>query len=79
MGNNGTAGQFKSPWKIILLVYNPDIAYSTTIPFTPVKSQTELDNAESHGVFLPINPTGENKYEIDTGNLLICPIVSNHA
>src|SRR5947207_1367887 len=23
MGNNGTAGEYKAPWKIILLVYNP--------------------------------------------------------
>jgi hypothetical protein len=30
-------------------------------------------------VFVPINPGGENVYEIDTGNLLICPTVSNHA
>jgi len=26
-----------------------------------------------------VNPGGANVYEIDTGNLLICPTVSNHA
>ena len=34
------------------------------------------------GEFLPINANlqrGDNPYEIETGNLLICPIVSSHA
>jgi len=36
--------------------------------------------AETAGnVFLPINSGGSNPYEIDTGNLLICPTVSSHA
>lgn len=78
MGNNGTAGEFKAPWKIILLVYNP--AYVASRNFTPIKSAADLDAAETAGnVFLPVNPGGENPYEIDTGNLLICPLVSNHA
>jgi hypothetical protein len=28
---------------------------------------------------LPINSGGSNPYEVDTGNLLICPTVSSHA
>jgi hypothetical protein len=78
MGNHGTAGAYKAPWKIIVLVYNP--AYVASPSFTPVKSEAELDAAETAGnVFLPINPGGENPYEFDTGNLLICPTVSPHA
>jgi hypothetical protein len=78
MGTNGTAGGMKAPWKIILLVYNP--AYVASPNFTPIKSEEDLDAAEEAGnVFLPINQGGENPYEIDTGNVLICPIVSNHA
>jgi hypothetical protein len=78
MGKNGTAGEFKAPWKIIVLVYNP--AYVASPSFTPVTSAAALDAAETAGnVFLPINAGGDNIYEVDTGNLLICPIVSSHA
>jgi|GEM_PF-674064 hypothetical protein len=78
MGANGTAGAFKAPWKIIVLVYNP--TYMASPSFKPVTSATALDAAEAAGnVFLPINPGGANPYEVDTGNLLICPTVSSHA
>jgi hypothetical protein len=78
MGNHGTAGVYLAPWKIILLVYNPDYVASPT--FTPITSEADLDAAEEAGnVFQTINPGGENEYEIDTGTLLICPTVSSHA
>lgn len=78
MGKNGTAGEFKAPWKIVILVYNP--AYIASPTFKPVTSEVDLDNAEKAGnVFLPINPTGANQYEFEPGNLLICPLVSSHA
>lgn len=78
MGTNGTAGEFKAPWKIILLMYNP--AYVASPTFTPITSESAIDAAEAAGnVFLPINNSGGNPYEVETGNLLICPIVSNHA
>jgi hypothetical protein len=77
MGVNGTAGAYKGPWKIILLVYNPAVAYSPT--FQPVKSAAAVDQGEAAGLFLPINPGAANPYEIETGNVLICPTVSPHA
>jgi hypothetical protein len=78
MGNDGTAGEYKAPWKIIVLVYNP--AYVASPGFRPLTSAAAVDAAEQAGnVFLPINSGGANPYEIDTGNLLICPTVSNHA
>lgn len=78
MGTNGTSTGMKAPWKIILLMYNP--AYVSSQSFTPIKSAADLDAAEeAGGVFLPINQGGENPYEVDTGILLICPIVSSHA
>lgn len=78
LGNNGTAGQFKGPWKIILLMYNPDVALDPS--FTPITSDSDIDAAEAKGVFLPINPVpGANPYEVETGNVLICPLVSPHA
>jgi hypothetical protein len=78
MGIDGTAGQYKAPWKIIVLMYDP--AYASSPTFKPLTSATDLDAAErAGGVFLPINTGGGNPYEIDTGNLLICPTVSIHA
>lgn len=78
LGNNGTAGEFKGPWKIILLMYSPTVFNSPS--FTPIKSASDIDAAEANGTFLPLNPTpGANPYEIDTGNVLICPLVSPHA
>jgi hypothetical protein len=79
MGVNGTAGEYKAPWKIILLMYDPD--YVSRKDFTPITSATALDAAEAAGnVFRRINDApGGNPYEIETGNVLICPIVSSHA
>jgi hypothetical protein len=79
MGNNGTAGDFKGPWKIIVLIYNPAYAYSPS--FHPITSQAAIDNAEdgTTNVFLKPPNAGSNPYEIETGNVLICPIVSSHA
>jgi hypothetical protein len=74
----GTATDYKAPWKIVIVVYNPLWAMSPL--FQPVKSEEALDAAEASGtVFLPINPTGTNHYEVEPGNLLICPTVSSHA
>ena len=77
LGKDGTAGVFKSPWKIILLIYNPAVAFSPT--FTPVTSANDIDAAEAAGTFLQINPGSENPFEIETGNVLICPLVAPDA
>lgn len=77
MGNHGTAGEYLGPWKLIVLVYQP--AYVNSPNFTPIKSEADIDAAEQAGnVFKPQFP-GSNPYELDTGNLLICPTVSDHA
>jgi hypothetical protein len=58
----------------------PGMAYVASPTFKPITSASALDAAEAAGnVFLPINAGGSNVYEVDTGNLLICPTVSNHA
>lgn len=75
-GTNGTAGSFKGPWQIIVLMYNPSYAFSPG--FQPITSDEALDKAEAAGDFLPIGH-GSNLYEIPTGTVLICPLVSSHA
>jgi hypothetical protein len=75
-GNDGTAGEFKGPWKVIVLVYNPVVALNPM--FTPVKSAAEVDAGEAAGMFLPLFG-GPNPFELETGNVLICPIVSSNA
>ena len=77
LGTAGTAGQNKGPWKIIVLVYNPAMLDSN---FKPVTSAGDIAAAEAQGEFLPINNSGTgNPFEIDTGNVLICPLVSPSA
>ena len=78
LGTNGTAGAFKAPWKIILMMYTVEAVSDPN--FVPVKSVEELDIAEGAGKFKAIAPPGsENPYEIETGNLLICPLVAPEA
>jgi hypothetical protein len=77
LGTNGTAGAFEAPWKIIILMYNPTVVMQHD--FHPITSADAIDAAEQAGVFLPINPGPGNPYEIDTGNVLICPLVSPNA
>ncbi len=77
LGSQGTAGDFKGPWKIILLMYSPDVINDPN--FKPITWAKDIDAAEASGVFLPINPHGANPFEIDTGNVLICPLVSPSA
>jgi len=45
MGNDGTAGEMKAPWKLILLVYNPAYASSphfTLSMFNPTNSELRI-------------------------------------
>jgi hypothetical protein len=77
LGNNGTAGEFKGPWKIIVLMYNPSVFSDPS--FQPITSEVDLDAAEAAGEFLPINAGGENPYEVITGSVLICPLASPNA
>ena len=79
MGRDGTAGEMKAPWKIIILMYDPHYANSPN--FHPLTSEQDINNAEqTTGILVPLNQGGPgNQFEIETGNLLICPIVSKHA
>jgi len=77
LGNNGTAGEFKGPWKLILVMYNASVLSDPN--FQPVTSEEELDAAEQAGEFQVINPGALNPYEIITPNILICPFVSPNA
>lgn len=79
LGINGTAGENKAPWKIILLMYNPAILDSNFMPITDAR---DIPAAEAAGEFLPINSDGlhgTNSFEFETGNVLICPLVSPNA
>jgi hypothetical protein len=74
-GKDGTAGEFKGPWQIVLLMYNPAVVNAPG--FQPITSDEALDAAEAAGEFLPF--FGPNQYELPTGVILICPLVSSHA
>jgi hypothetical protein len=77
LGKDGTAGEYKAPWKIILVKYT--VAAVSDPNFVPVKSVAELDQAEADGKFQVLDSTATNPYEIETGNVLICPFVAPEA
>jgi len=77
LGKNGTAGGYKAPWKIILMMYT--VAEVTRPDFVPVKSVEELEEGIEAGKFKVLVPDSPTPYEIDTGNLLICPFVAPEA
>jgi hypothetical protein len=77
LGGIGTAGVFVAPWKIVVLMYDPAVIDSPD--FAPVTSEAALDAAETAGWFLPINDGADNPFELETGQVLICPITSWHA
>ncbi len=77
-GNQGTAGDFKGPWRIILLMYKPDAINDPS--FTPAMDAAELDRREKAGMFLEIgSDPANNKYEVVLPVLLICPLVAPQA
>lgn len=78
MGRNGTAGEYKAPWKIIIVMYDRNYALSPNFhPLTSVEDIDAAENPQKH--ILQQFSSGPNPYEVDTGNLLICPTVSKHA
>jgi hypothetical protein len=58
-------------------MYNPEVALDPN--FRPITDAADLATAEAQGEFVDINPDGDNPFEIDTGNVLICPVVSPNA
>ena len=79
LGKDGTARTYLGPWKIIVMQYVDAVLSDPN--FVPAKSETEIDLYETLGLFKAINPdpNAENPFEIVTGNVLICPLVSPHA
>jgi hypothetical protein len=76
-GTDGTAGSFNPNWHVFVVV--PTHAWLTDPSFVPVRSTAELDAGEAAGHFLPINVGGENPFEMDTGIIFLCVLVSSHA
>ena len=79
-GVDGTAQDNKGPWKIIIMMYNPKVTSDPN--FKPLMDDESIATAEQNGEFLKINASlthGPDPYQIDTGMVLICPLVSSHA
>jgi hypothetical protein len=78
LGTNGTSGgNYKAPWRIVIMVYTHAYAYSPT--FQPVTSDDQLAAAEAAGDFAVINPGAPDPHQIWTTNILICPVVVQNA
>ena len=77
-GTSGTAGgDYRAPWRIVVMVYTHAYAYSAN--FQPVTSDEQLAAAEAAGEFAVINPGAPDPHQIWTNNVLICPVVMQHA
>jgi len=76
-GTSGTAGTFNPNWHVFLVVASP--VWLANPNFAPARSTAELDAGEAAGHFLPINSSGGNPYEVDTGIIFLCVLVSQHA
>ncbi len=76
-GANGTAISFNPNWHVFLVV--PTKTWLDDPNFAPVRSTTELDAGEAAGHFLPINFGGANPFELDTGIMFLCVLVSRNA
>jgi hypothetical protein len=83
-GVNGTAGEYKGPWLITIVVFNPRFTGGNG-SFAPITSDTQLSAVEADSAaalrgggvpeLLPINSGAANPFERPTGTVLICPIV----
>ena len=76
-GTSGTAGAFNPNWHVLALAYSP--AWLLDPNFQPARSAAEVDAGEAAGHFLPINSGGANPFEVDTGVIFLCVLVSQHA
>ncbi|MGZ4333629.1 MAG: hypothetical protein ACXVRJ_05085 [Gaiellaceae bacterium] len=77
LGRNGTAGEMKAPWKLVLVKYKESVLSDPN--FHPLKSAAAIDAGEASGMFQMINPGGANPYELEPGIIVICPVVSANA
>jgi hypothetical protein len=71
-GVNGTARDYESPWRVVLMMYSPGFVMSGH--FAPVTSDEDLPAAIAAGEFVPIG--GPGVYEKPLPVVLICPLVS---
>lgn len=76
-GADGTAGSFNPNWHVLLLVYSP--AWLMDPAFTPARSAAEVDAGEAAGHFLTVAQGTDNPFELDTGIVFVCVLVSHHA
>ncbi len=76
-GTNGTATTFNPNWHVFLVVPSP--AWLLDPNSAPAHSVAELDAGEAAGHFLPINAADGNPFEVDTGIIFLCVLVSHNA
>lgn len=86
LGTDGTAREYKGPWMITIVVFNPAFTHGNTA-FVPITSDGQLAAVEAQSSLalqqsgipelLPINPAGPDRFERSTGTVLICPIVGS--
>lgn len=76
-GTNGTAGDYRAPWHIVVMAYSP--GYYNSPGFTPITSDDEIAAYEQARRMLPLNPGAADPYQISTNMVLICPIIRQNS
>lgn len=72
-GTNGTAGDYRAPWRIVVMAYSP--TYYDDPGFRPITSDDQIAEYERDGRMLPLNHGAGDPYQIWTNMVLVCPIV----
>jgi hypothetical protein len=73
-GTNGTAGDYRAPWRIVAMAYSP--AYYMSPDFVPITSDDQIQAYEDNGWLVKLNAHGTgDPFQVWTNMVLICPIV----
>jgi hypothetical protein len=75
-GTNGTAGDYRAPWRIVVMAYMP--TYYSSPAFRPITSDSQIPQYEGDGRLVPLDPGAPDPYQVWTDMVLICPIIRQH-
>lgn len=76
-GTSGTAGDYRAPWRIVVMAYTP--AYYNSPDFVPITSDEQIpayEEATNPQRLVPLNAGGPgDQFQVWTNMILICPII----
>lgn len=80
-GTNGTAADYRAPWRIVVMAYTP--AYYNSPDFVPITSDQQIpayEQATNPQRLIPLNAGGPgDQFQVWTNMILICPIIQRNS